>query len=201
MHILITGFMPFGGHETNVTKLILDDFVYNHPQTTLFKVILPTVFDGMLSPLKEAIATINPQLIIHLGEHAKAQAITLERVAINMDDARIPDNQQQQPIDVPIIDGGRPAYFTHLPIRAIEHALSHANMPVKVSYSAGTYVCNHLFYLSEHLQSETKNRSLSGFIHMPLVASQDERSSFDLQTLRHALQIILDTCIDYLNRK
>lgn len=196
MNILITGFKPFGGQEKNVTELLLDDFHYEHQEVQMFKIIFPTVFN-IINHLHEAINMANPDIIIHLGEHAKAQAITLEKVAINIDDARIPDNEGKQPIDQQIHIKGEPAYFSRLPIRAIENALKVADIPVAISYSAGTYVCNHLFYLSEFLQGEQKNRILSGFIHLPLVKTQYVSSLFDLDTLKRALTIILDTCIHY----
>ncbi len=195
MNILITGFMPFGGHDTNVTKILLDNFKYENQNHMIHKVIFSTTFDTLRSELMNALVTYNPDLLIHLGEHARADAITLERVAINFDDARIPDNAGIQPIDLPIVDNGVSAYFSHLPLRSIESALKDKNIPVKISYSAGAFVCNHLFYVSEDIQSQRKNRIPSGFIHIPLIKEQDERALFDLETIKHALTVIIDTCI------
>lgn len=194
MKILITGFMPFGGHDTNVTQLLLDSFQYNRPNVMVETIILPTIFHGMKDALNAALDIHQPDVLIHLGEHAKAKTIRLERVAINFDDARIPDNNGDQPIDVPIIKHGAPAYFSHLPLRKIEVALKVKDIPVSMSYSAGAYVCNHLFYLSENIQAQRKNRIASGFIHIPLVKEQDERAPFTLDQLKKALEIIIDTC-------
>ncbi len=197
MKILITGFMPFGGHQTNVTKLLLDDFTYKQDNHQVYAVILPTTFKGVKPALEIAIATYHPDIIIHLGEHAKTDAITLERVAINIDDARIPDNDNFQPIDETIEEDGKLAYFSSLPLRAIESALKMKNIPVKLSYSAGTFVCNHLFYVSESINHKEKKQKQTGFIHLPLVDTQDEQSPFKLTTLKQALTTIIDTCINY----
>ena len=195
MNILITGFQPFGGHATNVTELLLKDFTYKKHQVNMRKVIFPVVFNDIRSVLVEAISTYQPDMIIHLGEHSKAEGIELERIAINMIDARIPDNNGMQPIDEPIDKQGESAYFSTLPIRKIESSLIQKNIPVKISNTAGTYVCNHVFYTSLHLQNKNKNRVPTGFIHIPLVKEQDQRSKFDLSYLQHALSLIIDACI------
>lgn len=195
MNILITGFMPFGGNKENITQTLLNHWSYTQDKHHVFTHIFPTVFHGLDTLLKEVINTYKPDILIHLGEHGKASSITLERIAINLDDARIPDNANNQPKDLPIIKDGPVAYFSNFPLREIEIALSLENIPVTLSYTAGTFVCNHLFYLSQHEQSLTKNRMLSGFIHIPSLHNQKETSEFNIAMLERALTIIVDSCI------
>lgn len=196
MKILLTGFQPFGGQSTNVTQLLLENLTINHPSIQLETAILPTTFQSSFATYMDHFHQFLPHVVIHFGEHAKTDAITLERIAINMDDARIKDNDGKQPKDKTIIKNGDNAFFATLPLRAIEQSLKLANIPVKLSYSAGTFVCNHLFYLSMHELSKTKNQIMTGFIHLPLIKEQKPQSPFDLSMLKRAVNLIIKTCYD-----
>jgi pyroglutamyl-peptidase len=125
--------------------------------------------------LDEALAELRPGLVLALGQAGGRSDLSLERVAINVDDARIADNAGAQPIDMPVLESGPAAYFSTLPIKAIVHGLRAAGLPASVSQSAGTFVCNHLFYGLQHRLAGSGVRS--GFLHIPYLPEQAARSS------------------------
>jgi pyroglutamyl-peptidase len=120
--------------------------------------------------LDEALAATSPVLVLALGLAAGRAEISVERVAINVDDARIPDNAGAQPVDLPVVADGPAAWFSTLPVKAIVAALRHAGLPAAVSQTAGTFVCNHVFYGLQHRLAGSGVRS--GFIHVPLIEAQ-----------------------------
>lgn len=169
--ILLTGFEPFGGDPVNPSALVCRAL---HGQrvahATVHAVELPCVFGRALQALDEALAASSPVLVLALGLAAGRGEISVERVAINIDDARIPDNAGAQPVDVPVVAGGPAAWFSTLPVKAIVAALRQAGLPAGVSQSAGTFVCNHVFYALQHRLAGTGVRS--GFAHVPLLDTQ-----------------------------
>ena len=173
--ILLTGFTPFGGASTNVSWLVArslhDTEIDGH---TIVSAQLPTEFDHSLECLTDLMRKHHPALVICLGQAGGRTAISLERVAINVDDARIADNAGAQPIDKPVVSGGPPAYFTGLPIKAMLQALQLEGVAAEVSQSAGTFVCNHVFYGLMHTLE--RRRALQGvrggFIHLPFLPDQ-----------------------------
>lgn len=174
--ILLTAFEPFGGDLVNPSLLIARQL---HGQTIagarVVAVELPCVFHRALTALEEALERTRPTLAVAvaLGLAAGREGLSIERVAINVDDARIPDNVGAQPVDQPIAPGGPAAWFSTLPIKAIAAALNQAGVPASVSQSAGTFVCNHVFYGLQQRLAGTGVRS--GFIHVPLLPEQSER--------------------------
>lgn len=169
--ILLTGFEPFGGDPVNPSALVgraLHGQRVAH--ATVHAVELPCVFGRALQVLDEALAAHSPVLALALGLAAGRGEISVERVAINIDDARIPDNAGEQPVDVPVVTGGPAAWFSTLPVKAIVAALRQAGLPAGVSQSAGTFVCNHVFYGLQHRLDGTGVRS--GFVHVPLLDTQ-----------------------------
>ena len=148
MEILVTGFDPFDGEPINpaweaVKRLDGKVIDRQHPVHAL---MIPTVRYEALSAIKRGIERFDPQLMIAVGQAGGRMAITPERVAINCDDFRIPDNKGNQPIDEMIVPDGPAAYFSTLPIKRIVMRLMAAGIPAQVSNSAGTFVCNHVFY-------------------------------------------------------
>lgn len=172
MKILITGFSPFGGETINpayeaVKKL--PDEIHNHK---MIKFELPTEFKGSIKLLKAAICEHEPDVVINVGQAGGRASISLERVAINLADARIPDNANEQPIDRPLIVDGPNAYFTNLPIKEIRRNMVEQGINCELSYSAGTYVCNCVMYNLLHwIHTEYFNLK-GGFIHVPYVEEQ-----------------------------
>lgn len=169
--ILLTAFEPFGGDPINPSLLIaqaLDGEVVAGAQVVAVE--LPCVFHRALSALDEALLRTRPVLAVALGLAAGREGLSIERVAINVDDARIPDNAGAQPVDEPIIEGGPAAWFSTLPIKAIAAELNAAGVPASVSQTAGTFVCNHVFYGLQQRLAGTGVRC--GFIHVPLLPEQ-----------------------------
>ena len=172
--ILLTGFEPFGGDPVNPSLLIaraLDGEVVAGARVEAVE--LPCVFHRALSALDEALAHTRPVLAVALGLAAGREGLSIERVAINVDDARIPDNAGAQPVDEPIAPGGPAAWFSTLPIKAMAAELNAAGVPASVSQTAGTFVCNHVFYGLQQRLVGTGVRS--GFIHVPLLPEQAAR--------------------------
>jgi len=166
MNILLTGFEPFQDDQINpsweiskaLDKLKIDEY-------QVHALCLPVVFGKSAQVLQQAIYHLQPDYVLCLGVAANRNSISLERIAINIDDARIADNAGNQPIDQNIDKQGSPAFFSTLPIKAIFQKLQQENISVEISNSAGTYVCNHVFY---HLMSIIKNTQIKGgFIHVP----------------------------------
>jgi len=155
---------------------------------------LPTAFGHALQALAQHVDTCQPDIVIAFGQAGGRSAISLERVAINCDDARIPDNVGNQPIDRRIYAHAQNAYFSALPIKASMHALLQAGIPAEISNTAGTFVCNHLFYGLMHMASERPGMK-AGFVHIPYLPEQAVHHpgapSMDLSQLRRAVEIII----------
>jgi pyroglutamyl-peptidase len=196
--ILLTAFEPFGGDPVNPSLLIarqLDGETL--AGVRVVAVELPCVFHQALSALDEALARTRPVLAVALGLAAGREGLSIERVAINLDDARIPDNAGAQPVDEPVAPGGPAAWFSTLPIKAMVAALNQAGVPASVSQTAGTFVCNLVFYGLQQRLAGTGVRS--GFIHVPLLPKQAERYpgkpvlalAEQVRAVRVALQVAL----------
>lgn len=172
-NILLTGFEPFGGEQVNHAWQAvqpLDGWQPDH-EVTVHTRQLPCVFNDCIQQLQQLITELKPVLVIAVGQASGRNRISLEKVAINLNDARIADNHQQQPIDTPVIPDGPDAYFSTLPLKALLQQLKQQHIPAEISYTAGTFVCNHLFYgLMHHLS--TNNTVRAGFIHIPLSPAQ-----------------------------
>jgi pyroglutamyl-peptidase len=196
--ILLTGFEPFGGERVNPAQAVATAL---HGETLgghgVVGATLPCEFGASLAALAQAIERCRPALVLALGQAAGRADLSLERIAINVDDARLPDNAGASPSDVPVVPGGPAAYFSTLPIKAIVAALRAAGTPASVSQSAGTYVCNHLFYGLQHRLAGTSVRS--GFMHLPLLPEQAARvlgqPSMPLQTMLTGVRIALSTAL------
>jgi pyroglutamyl-peptidase len=164
--VLLTGFEPFGTATSNPSGEIVKQISGDNIVTA----ILPVAYAGSAERLLELIAEHNPDVVICLGQAEGRTQITPEKIAINLDDARLPDNAGVQRSDVKILDNGPDAYFTTLPIKAMVDAAKAAGVPASVSLSAGAFLCNHVFYVAENKFAGTKVRS--GFVHVPLMDSQ-----------------------------
>lgn len=172
MKLLLTAFDPFGGETINpaleAVKLIPDRI----DDITIIKAEIPTVFDKSIRILTDAIRIHQPDAVLCIGQAGGRTAITPERVAINIDDAGIPDNEGNQPIDRTIRTDGAPAYFATLPIKAMAAGIREAGIPSKISNSAGTFVCNHLMYGLLYTLDKHYPDVKGGFIHVPYIPSQ-----------------------------
>jgi pyroglutamyl-peptidase len=171
VRILVTGFEPFGGQSLNPSWEVaraLHGWTLEGAQIT--SVQLPCVFALALPALQQAMAQHRPDIVLALGQAEGRCDFSVERVAINVMDARIADNAGAQPIDVPVIAGGPAAYFSTLPIKSLVAGLKAAGFPASVSQTAGTFVCNQVFYALQHTLAGLGVHS--GFVHLPLLPEQ-----------------------------
>ena len=195
--VLLTAFEPFGGQRVNASKLAaeaLDGRVIGGHRVVV--VILPCVFGEAIAALKRAIRRVQPDLVIASGEAGGRAAITLERVAINVDDATIADNAGARPVDRAIAAGGPVGYWSTLPIKAIVSALKKRRIPAAVSQTAGTFVCNHVFYGLMQIVAR-RSGMRAGFVHVPYAPGQAGRKfpTMPTTTVRKALEVVLATSI------
>jgi pyroglutamyl-peptidase len=169
--VLISGFKPFGGATLNPSELLVNVLERDQiPGVELFTVVLPVEFDRSAEILLEKVKQIQPDLVIAFGQAEGRTAINPEKIAINLDDARIPDNSGDERKDVVIDKNGSDSYVTTLPIEMMVDAMKRAGYPAEISLSAGTFVCNHIFYKLQKILSGSNIRS--GFVHLPLVTEQ-----------------------------
>lgn len=194
--VLLTGFEPFDGEAINPSGEIarqLHGTVIGGYRVT--GALLPCAFGAALTELKKQVRATKPALIICLGQAGGRADITPERVAINVDDARIPDNAGRQPVDRPVVHGGPAAYWSTLPIKSMVAALHQRGLPASVSQTAGTFVCNHVFYgLMHALHGQKQVRG--GFIHVPFLPEQARgQPSLPLETMTIAINLAIGTAL------
>jgi pyroglutamyl-peptidase len=200
--VLVTGFDPFAGDSANPSWLAAQ--ALHGRQIAGHRVIaaqLPTVFRQSLDVLRALLDKHRPVLVICLGQAGGRAALSLERVAINIDDARIADNAGGQPVDTPVEAGGPAGYFTSLPIKAMMLAIRAEGVTAEVSQTAGTFVCNHVFYgLMHELATRRRVKGVrGGFIHVPYLPQQGEPSmplEEMVRGLRVAVKCALQTSAD-----
>lgn len=199
MKVLITGFDPFGSDTINPSYEAvkrLDDEIQG---AQIIKKQIPTVFGKAITKLEEYIQEYEPDFVICVGQAGGRFDLTIERVAINMDDARIMDNEGNQPIDEVVMEDGKNAYFSNLPIKAMVAKLKENNIPSNVSNSAGTFVCNHIMYGLLYMIDKSYNHIKGGFIHVPFIPEQviGKKNSpyMTLNELTKGLSIAIETAV------
>ena len=170
--VLVTGFTPFGGERSNPSWEIVKRLPDSIAGYELEKLRVPTEFGKAIAIAINAIDKLNPSIVLCFGQAGGRTCMSVERVAINVDDARIADNAGRQLIDEAIRADGPAAYFCSVPIKAMVAAMSKADVPADVSNSAGTFVCNHLIYGVLHHIAMSKGTARAGFIHVPYLESQ-----------------------------
>lgn len=197
--VLLTGFEPFGGEVTNPSWTTVQEVARTWAGHESIEVReLPVDFDGVDGVLLAALEDVQPDVVICVGQAGGSIAVELERVAINVDDARIPDNRGRQPIDEPILERGPAAYFSSLPIKSAMAELTRVGVPAIVSQSAGTYTCNHVFYRLMH-EIELSSRPMrGGFVHVPFAPEQaagTAHGSMAIETMVRGVSAILATTL------
>ena len=172
MKVLVTGFDPFGGEKVNpayeAVKLLPDTIA----GAEIIKIEIPTVFTRSAEVLEEAIQKYRPDVVLDVGQAGGRSCMTVEKVAINLKEARIPDNDGEQPIDEPIREDGETAYFSTLPVKAMVENMRAHGIPAHISYTAGTYVCNCIMYNALYLAAKKYLGVRAGFIHVPFENGQ-----------------------------
>ena len=176
--VLLTGFDAFGGDAINPSWLAAQalhgDIIHGH---CVVAAQLPTAFAGSRQLLAALLRQHQPALVLCLGLAGGRPSLSLERIAINVQDARIADNAGTQPIDVPIVKSGPVAYFSSLPIKAMLQAITAAGIPAEVSQTAGTFVCNHVFYMLMHSLKKQRGsvKARGGFMHVPYLPEHGQQ--------------------------
>jgi pyroglutamyl-peptidase len=173
MVVLLAAFEPFGGEAINpsweAARPLAGAFIAGHAVEV---VLLPVVFGEAADRLAALVEALRPALVLLCGEAGGRAGVTIERVAVNVRDARIPDNAGRQPIDEPVDPTGPAAYFTSIPLRAAVASVREAGIPADISNSAGTYVCNDCFYASSHRAALHYPDMRVGFVHVPYAPEQ-----------------------------
>lgn len=173
MKLLITGFDPFGGGKINPAWEAVSRLPEIIDEVDIVKLQIPTVFKKSAQKLFQAIEEEKPDAVICVGQAGGRYDISIERVAINIDDARIEDNEGNKPLDVRVFEDGENAYFSNLPIKAMVEEIKKEGIPASISNTAGTYVCNHIMYsLLYYINKKGLKNIRGGFIHVPLSPKQ-----------------------------
>jgi pyroglutamyl-peptidase len=198
--VLLTGFDAFGGETVNPSWLAVSALAAQpQAQCNVVAAQLPTVFSEAAVRLKALLEKHQPRLVLCVGQAGGAAGIRLERVALNWCDASIPDNAGAQPRTCKIAPRGPAAYFSTLPLYEMETALRQEGLPVETSLSAGSFVCNHVFYTL--MQCLRKERGVkAGFIHVPYLPEQAaalQTPSMPLEDLINGLGICVATALKF----
>lgn len=201
MRCLITGFEPFGGEKINPAYEAVKMLPDRMGDIEVLKLELPTVFQKAADLLKSVIREQRPDFVISVGQAGGSGAIAVEKVAINLIDARIADNEGLQPLDVKIKEDGENAYFSTLPVKAIVSKIREAGIPAILSYTAGTYVCNELMYQLLYMLDREFTGIRGGFIHVPYATSQAVGKtgivpSMALADISRALELAVEAVLD-----
>ncbi|HIR89357.1 MAG TPA: pyroglutamyl-peptidase I [Candidatus Fimimorpha faecalis] len=172
MKILVTGFDPFGGETVNPAYEAVKMLPEQIAGAEIIKLEIPTVFSKSSVAVEEGIQKYNPDIVINVGQAGGRSHITIEQVAINLADARIPDNAGEQPLNEALQPDGDTAYFATVPIRAMVKHVQEHGLPCSISYTAGTYVCNCVMYNVLYMTQKKYPNIKAGFIHVPFATSQ-----------------------------
>ena len=172
MKILLTAFEPFGGDTVNPAQEAVALVADEMDGARIVKVDVPVVFGKAIETVRAAMEREKPDAVLCIGQAGGRVGMTPERVAINVDDGRIPDNEGNQPVDQPIYADGAPAYFATLPVKAMVAAIREAGIPASLSNTAGTYVCNHLMYGVLYHIAKSYPGMKGGFMHVPFLHEQ-----------------------------
>jgi len=196
-NVLVTGFDPFGGSADNpswrAARALHGREVGGH---RIVGASLPTVFGDAIGQLRELLLSQRPALVVCTGQAGGRVAMSLERVAVNVNDARIPDNAGAQPVDTPVVEDAPAAYFSTLPIKAMLAAMLDAGIAAEVSQTAGTFVCNHVFYglMHELATQPLLAGTRGGFIHVPWLPDQGH-PSMPLDKIVVGLQVAIECAL------
>ncbi|TNM62396.1 pyroglutamyl-peptidase I [Streptomyces sp. NP160] len=205
--VLLTGFEPFAGDEANpswpAAQRAAELLAAAPPrQLAVTTRLLPVEFGRSAELLRAAVREVRPAVVVCAGLAGGTDAVRVERVAVNLDDARIPDAAGRQPVDVPAVPGGPAAWFATLPVKAAVRAVAEAGVPVQLSASAGGFVCNHVFAaLMDHLETEDDDeRARGGFVHLPWASELPHPPGvphLPLEQLAQALTAVVRAALDH----
>lgn len=172
MKLLLTAFDPFGGETVNPAQEAVKMVSSRVGNVEVIKCVVPTVFGKSIETVAAAIEDCRPDAVLCIGQAGGRADLTPERIAINLDDASIADNEGNRPVDTPIFPDGKPAYFSTLPVKAMVAAIRAVGIPASLSNTAGTFVCNHLMYGVLYTLEKYYPGVRGGFLHVPYIPSQ-----------------------------
>jgi pyroglutamyl-peptidase len=201
MRILLSAFEPFGTHAINASAEVARRIAAGRVRgATVRTVVLPVVRFEAARVLFDAFDAFRPRAVVMLGIAENRGSVTPERIAVNVDDYRLPDNGGNAPVDESIAEDGPVAYLSTLPVRAMTAALAGAGVPASLSNSAGTYLCNHIFYAMMHRLATTDSKAIAGFVHIPQMSEaygneDGAPPALPLDTLVRAVRITLDAVV------
>lgn len=201
MKVLITGFDPFGGEKLNPAFEAIKKLPDTIAGADVIKLEIPTVFTKSGKAVEKAMKEYNPDIVICVGQAGGRSSITIEKVAINLAEARIQDNEGNQPIEAALHEDGENAYFSSLPCKAIVKELRENNIPAHISYSAGTFVCNDVMYHVLYLIHREFPHVRGGFIHVPYALEQvidkpQGTCAMSLDTISKGLELAIKASIE-----
>lgn len=200
--VLVTGFSAFDGESINPSFQAVEELPDSIKGYKVIKKQLPVSFGQSVIVLDNYIKEYNPAIIINVGQAGGRSEISLERIAINIDDARIPDNDGVKPVNKEISKDGDNAYFTKLPIYKIKKAINGEGIPAKISNSAGTYVCNHIMYELLHQLADNYPNKIGGFIHVPYstaqAVSKENVPNMSIDNMTIAIDVAINISIESL---
>lgn len=204
MKVLITGFDPFGGEKVNPAYEAVKCLPEKIAEADVVKVEIPTVFVESGQKLKEAIAKENPDIVICVGQAGGRAAVSFERVAINLIEARIPDNKGNQPLGTKIHEDGETAYFSSLPLKAMVKHANDNGLPAYISYTAGTFVCNEIMYHLMYMIEKEFPAIKGGFIHVPFEPNQVigkavDMPSMPVKTIAKTIELAIEAAVTHKN--
>ena len=200
--ILVTGFQPFGGEKINpaweAIRVLPDSIV----GSKVIKLQIPVVFGIGADVVSTAIDHINPDIVLCVGQAGGRAKITPEFVGINYRDARIPDNDGNQPHAQRIVEDGPDAYFATLPVRAMTEAMNESGIPAALSYTAGTYVCNDVMYSMLHVLATKYPNARGAFMHVPFATEQATKqpvntASLPIEVMARGLEVALSVAVKH----
>jgi pyroglutamyl-peptidase len=193
MKALVTGFEPFGGERVNASIEAVRRLPPRVGEVAVAIAELPTSYARSPAALAAAIASAEPDIVLCVGQAGERAALCVERVAVNIQDAEIADNDGARPLDTAIVPGGPAAYLTTLPVRSTVAALQAAQLPAQLSMSAGTFVCNHVFYHLMHLAAGRPRAFRGGFLHVPALGRPPgrENPALALDAIVRGIEIVL----------
>ncbi len=202
MKVLITGFDPFGGETVNpayeAVKLLPDTIA----GAQIIKMEIPTVFARSGPAVEEGIQKYQPDVVINVGQAGGRSCVTIEKVAINLAEARIPDNDGDSPMDQPLQEDGDTAYFATIPVKAIVENVRSHGLPCHISYTAGTYVCNCVMYNVLYLTAKKYPNIRAGFIHVPYASEQvvnkpNGTPAMSLEAIAKSLEYAIEAVVNH----
>ena len=201
MKVLITGFDPFGGETVNPAYEAVKLLPETIKGAEVIKIEIPTVYTKAGQAVEKAIEKHNPDVVINIGQAGGRSSITIEKVAINLAEARIKDNEGNQPMDQPLHEDGENAYFTNLPCKAVVNKLRENGIPSHISYTAGTFVCNDVMYHVLYLINKKYPNMRGGFIHVPYVMEQVVEKpvgtcAMAVETIAKGLELAIEAIVE-----